>query len=124
MKRSNWYKGKDSKDESWTGLPKSRPGGRISKLSQPRRRKRFLKAGKETKSLVAATVIFVPSTKGSILLNSLKEDEDQMAELTGFRVKYQEAGGVILANSFNKDLGKGRHCGRACCPHVTSQKEE
>ena len=66
MKRSNWYKGKESKDESWTGLPKSRPGGRISKLSQPRRRKRFLKAGKETKRLVAATVIFVPSTKGSI----------------------------------------------------------
>ena len=24
LKRSNWYKGKDTKDESWTGLPKSR----------------------------------------------------------------------------------------------------
>ena len=37
----------------------------------------------------AATVVFVPSTRGSTLLKSLREDEDKMAEVTGFRVKYQ-----------------------------------
>ena len=36
--------------------------------------------------------------------------------MSGFRVKYQEAGGSILANAFEKDLGSGQHCGRAACP--------
>ena len=39
-----------------------------------------------------------------------------MAEMTGFRVKYQEAGGSTLANAFNKNLGSGQHCGRTTCP--------
>ena len=81
-----------------------------------KRGKGFLKAGKEAKMKGAATVIFVPSTRGSLLLNSLKEAEDKMAEITGFRVKFQEAGANILANSFSKDLGRGKHCGRAECP--------
>ena len=39
-----------------------------------------------------------------------------MAELTGFRVKYQEAGGDILTNFFDKNLASGKHCGRTGCP--------
>ena len=46
----------------------------------------------------------------------LKEDEDKMAEITGFRVKYQEAGGDILTNFFDKNLASGKHCGRSECP--------
>ena len=79
----------------------------------------FQKTGKRAKpksSAGNATVVFVPSTRGSILLQSLKVEEDRMAELTGFRVKYQEAGGSILANAFSKNLGSGQTCGRADCP--------
>ena len=70
----------------------------------------FQKAGRRAKpksSAEKATVVFVPSTRGSILIQSLKAEEDQMAELTGFRVKYQEAGGSTLANAFDKNLGIG-----------------
>ena len=49
-------------------------------------------------------------------MKSLKDDEDKMADVIGFRVKYQEAGGNILANSFSTDLASGKHCGRAECP--------
>ena len=70
----------------------------------------------------AATVVFVPSTKGSLLIKSLREDEDKMEELTGFRVKYQEAGGSVLSNAFNKNLGAGKECGRKECP-VCNQAE-
>jgi hypothetical protein len=49
-------------------------------------------------------------------LISLREDEDKMAEMTGLRIKYQEAGGNILANAFNKNLGNGQFCGRTECP--------
>ena len=112
LKRSTWFRGRQ-KDESWESLPKLRPGGRIIK----QKKKVFQKAGKRNGSnQSAATVIFVPSTRGSVLLNSLKEDEDKMAEVTGFRVKYQEAGGAILTNAFNKNLGMGLDCGRAACP--------
>ena len=43
-----------------------------------------------------------------------------MAEMTGFRIKYQEAGGNVLVNSFDKDLGKGPHCRRVPCPPCDS----
>ena len=106
MKRSTWYKGKDEK-EPWEGVSRSSSDGRIMK--RWKKKKVFLKDGKAKD---AATVIFVPSTKGSALIMSLKEDEDKMAEITGFRVKYQEAGGDILTNFFSKNLASGKHCGR------------
>jgi hypothetical protein len=104
-----------SKDITLKGLlpvPKSRSGGRIIK-----KKNIFQKAGGKDKIKKAATtVVFVPSTRGSTLIRSLREEEDKMAEITGFRVKYQEAGGSILANAFNKNLGIGQHCGREECP--------
>ena len=81
-----------------------------------KKRKPFRKAGKTKLKKAASTVVFVPSTKGSILVKSLREDEDRMEELTGFRVKYQEAGGSVLSNAFNKNLGNGKECGRKECP--------
>ena len=113
LKRSKWFKGGNrDKDESWRGLPSSRTGGRILK-----KKKVFQKAGgKDKLKQAAATVVFVPSTKGSTLLRSLRDDKDKMAEMTDFCIKYQEAGGNILANSFNKNLGTGQSCGRTECP--------
>ena len=113
LKRGTWFRG-TKEDEPWKPLPISRSSGRICK-----KMKIFQKTGKRAKpksSAGNATVVFVPSTRGSILLQSLKVEEDRMAELTGFRVKYQEAGGSILANAFSKNLGSGQTCGRANCP--------
>jgi hypothetical protein len=56
--------------------------------------------------------VFVPSTRGSTLVRSLREEEEGMAEITGFRVKYQEAGGSLLSNAFDKNLGIGQQCER------------
>ena len=111
MKRGTWFRG-DQKYGDWKSLYKT---------DRKVRKKGFKKAGKVGKPRGAATtVVFVPSTKGSILLKSLKEEEDKMAEMTGFRIKYQEAGGNVLVNSFEKDLGKGLHCGRVPCPPCDS----
>ena len=116
MKRATWFRGKDDEEKAWKPLPKSRSQGRISK----RKKNVFLKAGKGLKSKTDnSTVVFVPSTRGGILLSSLKEEEDKMAEMTGFRIKYQEAGVSILANAFNKNLGIGQPCGRKDCPPCT-----
>ena len=87
-------------------------GGRSFKKA----RKTFQRAVKPGQDKSAATVVFVPSTNGSLLLKTLKEDEERMAALTGFKIKYQEAGGSVLCNAFCKDLGKGQHCMRKDCP--------
>ena len=115
MKKSTWYRGKDMK-ETWEGVSRSRSDGRIGKRGK--KKKIFQKDGKLKE---AATVVFVPSTKGSLFIKSLKEDEDKMAEVTGFRVKYQEAGGDILTNFFDKNLASGKHCGRPECPPCMMQ---
>jgi hypothetical protein len=107
LNRGNWFKGSSNKEESWKGLTKT--GGV--------RKKPFQKAGDRCKLKKAATtVVFVPSTKGSTLIKSLRDEEDRIAEITGFRIKYQEAGGSVLTNAFDKNLGKGLHCGRPACP--------
>ena len=42
----------------------------------------------------------------------MRENEEKLAKLTGFRIKIQEAGGML----FSTDLAKGEHCGRVGCP--------
>ena len=83
------------------------------------RRKTDKRAGKAEDS----TVVFVPSTTGGTLVRKLREREEVMRELTGFGIKFQEAGGTQLKNSFSLDLGKGTHCGREC-PPCTSNGEK
>ena len=81
------------------------------------RKKSFQKAGDRNKLKKAeTTVVFVPSTKGRTLIKSLIDEEDRMAEITGFRIKYREAGGNVLSNDFNKNLGNGLLCWRLTCP--------
>ena len=116
MKRSTWYKGR-AKEDCLEGVSRPGPGGRVMKVG--RKKKSFQKDGKVRE---AATVIFVPSTRGSVLIKSLKEDEDMMAGITGFRVKYQEAGGSKLTNFFEKDLASGQQCGRVECPPCRKQE--
>ena len=60
------------------------------------------------------TVIFVPSTRGGILVRKLRDREETLAGITGFRVKLQEAGGTQLMNMFNTNLGKGSTVAEPC----------
>ena len=115
LKRGNWFKGKDD-SKTWYNIPKA--AGRVKRM------KPFLKAGGKAKLKKAVTVIFVPSTKGSLLLKSLRDDEEQMSELSGFKIKYQEAGGSVLTNAFDKNLGRGQHCGRNNCPPCQNNEKK
>ena len=53
-----------------------------------------------------------------------REREDEMSQLTGFRLKFLEVRGSKLSNLFSLDLGKGKHCGRTPCPPCDSNIEE
>ena len=99
MKRKSWYLDGNNKQEG-------------AHQKHGKKRNKFLKDGR----VDTTTVVFVPNTKGGTLVKKLKEREDKMSELTGFRIRFQEAGGSQLKNLFNTDLGKGNHCGRQPCP--------
>ena len=47
-----------------------------------------------------------------------REREEILAGLTGFRIRFQEAGGTQLANMFSTDLAKGKHCERKGVPYM------
>ena len=62
----------------------------------------------------------MPNTKGGLLVRRLREREAVLKEMTGFGIKFQEAGGSQLRNAFSLDLAKGKHCGRECPPCTTN----
>ena len=108
--KETWYMDKDG-EEDIDNSPirmknmKTRPRPSL-KTSQ--------KAGKKNK-IKTSTVMFVPSSKGGTLIRIMQENEDKLASITNFRVKYQEAGGVKLGNLFSTNLAKGKHCERREC---------
>jgi hypothetical protein len=57
-------------------------------------------------------VVFVPPTRGGKLVEMLTEKEEKLANITKFRVKYQEAGGTKLGLLFST---AGGACGRKDC---------
>ena len=65
--------------------------------------------------------MFVPTTKRRLLTNNLKEQKDKL--ITGFRMKYQEAGGVQLGKLFSTDLARDLPCGRDQCWPCQTSKE-
>ena len=106
MKKKTWYLDRESKKDNHSGARNTRKpqkvhkGGNKNKVSKPPAR--------------TTTVLFVPSTRGGILARKLREEE-VMSEITGFKIRFQEAGGTQLRNKFNTDLGRGKHCGRKDC---------
>ena len=76
------------------------------------------KAGKSScrmEQVRASTVMFVPWTSKGELISRLKEEEERLVEMTGFKVKYQEEGGTPLWLMFSTTLVEGVECGRERC---------
>ena len=56
-------------------------------------------------------------------MRRLREREETLANITGFGIKFQEAGGTQLLNMFDTNLGKGLHCARTPCPPCDTHSE-
>ena len=108
LSKNNRYKGKA---RSCDGLE--------TEIGQEGRKGKNMKAGNR-KDTNCSTVVFVPNTKGGLLVRKLRKREAIMKDITGFGIKFMEAGGTQLKNSFSLDLGKGKHCGRDCPPCTTN----
>ena len=115
MARQKWFKekkGEDGEDVSLFGNLGMKDG----------KSKQAAKTSKK-QGIEQSTVMFVPSTIRSLLLKMLQEKEDEMAALTGFRIKFQEAGGTQLGRMFSQNLARDIPCGRLDCQPCLTSKE-
>ena len=78
--------------------------------------RKFQKDGKKentkVKRLQPSTVMFVPNKRRRTLLKKMKDNEERLADMTGFKVNYTEAAGTKLGRVFSLDLAKNQPCGR------------
>ena len=104
MARETWFRNNSSQQDS------SRVGGRgIPSINlihgcQP--------SGIKKSKLQPSSVMFLPSTKGGMLLKKMRENEDRLVDMTGFKISYSEAGGVKLGRMFSTNLARDQPCGR------------
>ena len=54
----------------------------------------------------------------------LKEKEEEMAELTKFKIRFQEAGGIKLGQVFSTNLSSGEACAGLDCQPCESRDEK
>ena len=71
------------------------------------------------------SVMFVPYTKHSELAGRLRESEESMAAMTGYKLKIVERGGTKLVDILHKaNPWAGQDCGRLRCLLCTTKKDE
>ena len=105
MARENWYR---DKSEDIPGLGGSKMSNSSKKL--------FQQAG----NIQTSTLMFITSNRGGLLTKLMREKEQELASITGFKVKKHP---TQLATLFSTYLAKGEHCGREDChPCQTSRK--
>ena len=98
--QENWFRGADEEGKGKDEKPASRT---------------FQKSGKREKTakkIQPTTVMFVPSTRNGTLIKRLRENEEKLVEMTGFRMSYSESGGTQLGRIFSTNLASDQPCGR------------
>ena len=78
QEKETWYEDKEEDEEQLSGE---------GKFARKVAKGVSIKASR----IRTTTVIFVPCTKGGILIRLLQEIEEKLAPLSHFRIKYQEA---------------------------------
>ena len=119
--RSDWFKTKrktDDDNQQERSAPKKRRLGNSGKDKKYSNNTERL-----ANSTKPSTVMFIPWTKKGLLAKRMRELEERMVRMTGFRVKFVEAGGLPLWRQFSTDLSKGKDCGRDSCS-TCSQGDE
>ena len=133
LEKTNWYKEKNSKrkieekDSKYQHNPPKRrkrnAGKNKDKVITNNKDKNNMDkeqtAGKKIKA-----VMFVPYTKHSELAARLRENEEKMEQLTGYRMKIVEKGGTKLVDVLHKsNPWAGENCGRERCMLCRTKEE-
>ena len=106
------------KDENISGRDENEE---VSKKSGTSKAEKQPPSGKLDCSNVKA-VIFVPHTEGSVLAKALRELEELMFKITGYRIKIQERAGTPLERILHKsNPWSGQDCMRESCLLCTTK---
>jgi hypothetical protein len=126
LEKTTWYKGdrkrkRENKESNYQYRPP--PTKRRKGRQQQGAGKKADDKSKE-KSKVKA-VMFVPFTKHSELANRLRDNEEKMKSMSGYRMKIVERGGSKLVDLLHKaNPWAGESCHRDRCLLCNTKKEE
>ena len=128
LEKTSWYKGdkkRKRENEESQFKYKAPPTGKRRKGiqgNQPKPKQERDKPG--TVSKVKA-VMFVPFTRHSELANRLRENEESMEKMSGYKLKIVERGGTKIVDMLHKaNPWAGQDCERKKCLLCTTKKEE
>ena len=119
LAKNKWYKAQATDEQVPEGWRKVDAGNGGRGPGHSKRPKRL----ESSKQKGPSTIMFVPWTMRGILVYKLRQEENRWAELTNFRIKYAEEGGVPLWRHFSTKLDEGLLCGRVKCT-TCSQKDD
>ena len=110
-KKTSWYKKKRKKDEEDEKEEGESSGKRRKDEKEIKEEKVERKEEKKVKA-----VLFSPYTKNSALAMKLREAEEKLATLTGYKLKIVERAGTKLEDLLTKSKAwQGIDCGRKLC---------
>ena len=110
LEKTTWYREKRKRDDEGEEEEMQLP---TRKMSRGEKREKIV-AGKIAPAIKA--VMFVPFTPGSRLAKNLREAEEKLGSLTGYRLKMVEKAGDKLENLLTKsNPWQGMDCGRQMC---------
>ena len=127
LAKTQWFR-QESKESEDDGQQvhhiQARVGEEQSSKKQREVPRRVVEQAKQTR---ITTVLFVEFTRGGELQKTMRETLDRLTPMLGFRVRVAEKGGTNLESLLsNKNLWKGRECGRhncRTCAQAGEQKE-
>ena len=121
LEKTSWYK-ENSKRKLQDQESKYKYQPPAKKSKRINQKKGDTKAGGTTK---IKSVMFIPFTRHSELAMRLRENEERMEKLTGYRLKIVEKGGTKLVDILHKsNPWAGEDCMRKDCLLCMTKKEE
>ena len=127
LEKTSWYKGdrKRKKDNKESKYKYKAPTTKRRQRAGQQHQQGDAKRAGNTKNSKVKAVMFVPFTKHSELANRLRENEDKMESMAGYRMKIVERGGCKLVDMLHKaNPWAGEDCGRERCLLCSTKKEE
>ena len=119
MEKVSWHREKRKREDDTDVGP-------LRKRIHGERKSEMQSTSVQEKSKEVKTVMFVPYTQGSELAKRLRDAENTLQELTGYKIKIVERTGLKLEEMLHRaDPWQGQPCGRErCLLCLTKQRTE
>ena len=114
LEKTQWYRRKRTEeDEAEAEMTKEKT--RRTDWNKKKTEKKMEKIEKMEKMEIKS-VLFVPRTRNGELAKRLRQEEEQLSRMTGYKVKIVERGGMQVKNILHKsNPWEGQLCGRGGC---------